>query len=63
MTPTTDSEWFAQTCDKPYDRHYYTVGNKKFHDFELMREYWWNSTISRTNQVVHVHDYNKKGFG
>ena len=60
MTPTINSDWFTQTSDKPYDRHYYTLGNKKFHDYELMRNHWWNSVI--TNQVVVVHDYKKKGF-
>ena len=35
MTPTTNSEWFTQTSDKPYDRHYYTINNKRFDDYEL----------------------------
>ena len=58
MTPTTNSDWFTQTSDKPYDRHYYTLGNKTFHDYELMRNHWWSSVI--TNQVAIVHDYKKK---
>ena len=58
MTPTTNSEWFTQTSDKPYDRHYYTIKDKRFDDFELMRNHWWNSII--TDQVVIVHDYKKK---
>ena len=61
MTPTINSDWFTETSDKPYDRHYYTLGNKTFHDYEQCRVHWWNSVI--TNQVVNVHDYKKKkGF-
>jgi hypothetical protein len=63
MTPTANSAWFEQTCDKPYDRHYYTIEEKRFDDYQMMRAYWWNSMI--TNQTVIVHDYVKKrkGFG
>jgi len=62
MTPTkTDSTWFTCTSDKLYDRHYYTMGNKRFDDYEQLRTYWWNQII--TNQTVIVHDYIKKGKG
>jgi hypothetical protein len=56
MTPTTtNTNWFTHTSDKPYDRHYYTIDNKRFDDYEHLRAYWWN--ISITNQTVIVHDY------
>ena len=56
MTPTTtNNNWFTHTSDKPYDRHYYTINNKRFDDYEHLRAYWFNTPI--TNQVVHVHDY------
>ena len=61
MTPTTDSTWFTHTSDKLYDRHYYTINKKRFDDYEQLRAYWWQQTI--TNQTVIVHDYKKKkGF-
>jgi hypothetical protein len=62
MTPTTtDSTWFTHTSDKLYDRHYYTINKKRFDDYEQLRQYWWQQTI--TNQTVIVHDYKKKkGF-
>ncbi|AOO17260.1 hypothetical protein RW250210_056 [Cyanophage S-RIM12_RW_25_0210] len=61
MTPTTDSTWFTSTSDKLYDRHYYTINKKRFDDYDQLRQYWWQQTI--TNQTVIVHDYKKKkGF-
>ena len=62
MTPTTsNSNWFTSTSDKLYDRHYYTINGKRFDDYELVRQYWWQQTI--TNQTVIVHDYKtNKGF-
>ncbi|AOO15542.1 hypothetical protein RW270310_057 [Cyanophage S-RIM12] len=61
MTPTTDSNWFTHTSDKLYDRHYYTINKKRFDDYDQLRQYWWQQTI--TNQTVIVHDYKKKkGF-
>jgi hypothetical protein len=56
MTPTTDNTtWFTSTSDKPYDRHYYTINNKRFDDYEHMRQYWWTQSI--IDQTVIVHDY------
>jgi len=63
MTPTTtNSTWFTCTSDKLYDRHYYTIGKQRFDDYDQLRAYWWQQTI--TNQTVIVHDCikNKKGF-
>jgi len=61
MTPTTDSNWFTHTSDKLYDRHYYTINKQRFDDYDQLRQYWWQQTI--TNQTVIVHDYKKKkGF-
>ena len=62
MTPTIkQSDWFTHTSDKPYDRHYYTINGKRFDEYEHVRQYWWQQTI--TNQTVIVHDYKtKKGF-
>jgi hypothetical protein len=56
MTPTTDNTtWFTSTSDQPYDRHYYTINNKRFDDYEHMRQYWWTQSI--IDQTVIVHDY------
>ena len=57
MTPTTttNNNWFTHTSDKPYDRHYYTINNKRFDDYEQLRQYWWQQSI--TNQTVIIHDY------
>ncbi|AOV59291.1 hypothetical protein C440309_068 [Synechococcus phage S-CAM4] len=56
MTPTTtNNTWFTSTSDKPYDRHYYTINNKRFDDYEHLRAYWFQIPI--TNQTVIVHDY------
>ena len=60
MTPTTNTNWFTHTSDKLYDRHYYTINNKKFDDYEQLRSYWFQIPI--TNQTVIVHDYKQKGF-
>ena len=58
MTPTTNSNWFTHTSDQPYDRHYYTVKfdnfKQRFDDYDQLRQYWWQQTI--TNQTVIVHD-------
>jgi len=56
MTPTTtNNNWFTHTSDTPYDRHYYTIDNKRFDDYEHLRAYWFQIPI--TNQTVIVHDY------
>ena len=57
MTPTPQSNWFKQTCDKPYDRHHYRLHfhNKKsikFEDYELMRAAWFE--WCNTGALSHV---------
>ena len=62
---------FKQTCDKPYDRHFYVVTRPNndpvtFDDYDYMRA-WWFQQMDRTNYTVTVLDkvqYNqeKKGF-
>lgn len=60
MTPTIKS--FTQTSNKPYDRHYYTVNNKRFDDYEQLRAYWFMNSFTKGEAVV-VHDYQQnKGF-
>ena len=54
MTPTIKS--FTQTCNKPYDRHYYTVNDKVFHDYEQLRAWWWQQGITE-GLTVNVLDY------
>ena len=58
MTPTIKSDWFTQTSNEPYDRHYYTLNNRRFDDYELLRAYWFQIHI--TNHVVTVHDVQKR---
>ena len=59
MTPTTNTNWFTCTSDKPYDRHYYTVNNKRFDDYEQLRSYWMQNYFAK-GQTVNVHDYTTK---
>ena len=54
MTPTIKS--FTQTSNKPYDRHYYTVNEHIFHDYEQLREWWWQQGITN-GLAVNVMDY------
>ena len=64
MTPTknTNNDWFTCTSDKPYDRHYYTVNNQRFDDYEVLRAYWFSNTFTKRETVI-VHDYiQNKGF-
>jgi len=43
-----DPLYFGQTCDKPYDRHYYKLVFKEKHvilkTWDEVQEYWWNKT-------------------
>ena len=60
MTPTIKS--FTCTSTAPYDRHYYTVNNKRFDDYEQLRAYWFSNTFTKGETVI-VHDYTHgKGF-
>ena len=54
MTPTLKS--FTQTSNKPYDRHYYTVNDHTFHDYEQLRAWWWQQGITN-GLTVNVMDY------
>ncbi len=56
MTPTIKS--FTNTSTDPYDRHYYTINNKRFDDYEQLRAYWWQQPM--IYQPVIVHDYTIK---
>ena len=60
MTPTTkDSNWFTSTSTAPYDRHYYTVNEHTFHDYEQLRAWWWQQGITK-GLTVNVMDYTTK---
>tara|TARA_X000001036_G_scaffold13841_1_gene11785 strand:- start:2709 stop:2912 length:204 start_codon:yes stop_codon:yes gene_type:complete len=58
MTPTTNTNWFTHTSDKPYDRHYYTINDKRFDDYDHMRAYWFQTPTTR--QPVLIHDLKHK---
>ena len=46
----TDSRYFSQTSDAPYDRHHYKIvcQNKSFvvESWDEVQEYWWNNCRS-----------------
>ena len=54
MTPTIKS--FTCTSTEPYDRHYYTVNEHTFHDYEQLRAWWWEQGITE-GLTVNVLDY------
>ena len=54
MTPTIKS--FTCTSTEPYDRHYYTVNEHTFHDYEQLRAWWWEQGITE-GLPVNVLDY------
>ena len=64
---------FTQTCDKPYDRHFYIVSypdgrSYTFEDYTMMRAWWfqqWFQQANTTGAKVTVMDYQQqsKGFG
>mgnify|MGYP003117406493 FL=1 len=65
----TDSRYFSQTSEAPYDRHNYKIvcKDKSFvvESWDEVQEYWWNNCNSPTfDAVVHVLDKPKsnKGF-
>jgi len=45
----TDSRYFSQTSDIPYDRHHYKIvcQNKSFvvESWDEVQEYWWNNVV------------------
>ena len=54
MTPTIKS--FTCTSTEPYDRHYYQVKDKVFHDYEQLRAWWWQQGLT-DGLTVNVMDY------
>ncbi len=66
-----DSQFFEQTSDIPYDRHYYkvvtTTNEYIFDDYEQVRQMWWNYDSSMLKYVEVVDkpkkSKKKKGFG
>jgi len=65
----TDSRYFSQTSDKPYDRHHYRIvcQNKSFvvESWDEVQEYWWNRNNLFVPAVIEVIDKPKpksKGF-
>ena len=54
MTPTIKS--FTSTSTLPYDRHYYTVNEHVFHDYEQLRAWWWQQGLTE-GLTVNVLDY------
>ena len=65
----TDSRYFSQTSEAPYDRHNYKIvcKDKSFvvESWDEVQEWWWNnSNLPTFDAVVHVLDKPKsnKGF-
>ena len=62
----TDSRYFSQTSDIPYDRHHYKIvcQNKSFvvESWDEVQEYWWNNCRSPwfEGTVIHIIDKPKK---
>ena len=63
-----DSRYFSQTCNKPYDRHYYKMVCKSksvvLESWDEVQEYWWNNIALNPDMIVEVIDKPKitKGF-
>ena len=63
----TDSRYFSQTSDAPYDRHHYKIvcQDKSFvvESWDEVQEYWWNRR-GFIPPVIEVIDKpkTKKGF-
>ena len=62
----TDSRYFSQTSDVPYDRHHYKIVSKQYATFiveswDEVQEWWWNhSNIFKFDAVIEVLDKPKK---
>ena len=56
-------EWFAQTSDKPYDRHQYELQFNGqsiiFDDYDQLRAYWFQSAHNWEGCKVNVLDHEK----
>ena len=65
------TQFFEQTSDIPYDRHYYkvvtTTNEYIFDDYEQVRQMWWNYDSSMLKYVEVIDKpkkpKKKKGFG
>ena len=63
-----DPRYFSQTCNKPYDRHYYKIICKSksvvLQSWDEVQEYWWNNIALNPDMIVEVIDKPKttKGF-
>ena len=65
-----DPQFFEQTSDESYDRHYYkvvtTTNEYIFDDYEQVRQMWWNYDASMLKHVEVLDkpkSKKKKGFG
>ena len=56
MTPNKKTNWFTHTSAEPYDRHYYTINDQRFDDYEVMRAWWFQQGV-REGLTVNVMDY------
>ena len=63
-----DPLFFGQTCNKPYDRHYYKMVCKNksvvLKSWDEVQEYWWINIAFNPDMIVEVIDKPKtsKGF-
>ena len=61
-----DPKWFAQTSNKPYDRHHYKIvcQDQSFvvESWDEVQEYWWNRR-GFNSPVIEVIDKPKKSKG
>ena len=55
LIDSNDPQFFEQTSDISYDRHYYkvvtTTNEYVFDDYEQVRQMWWNYDSSMLNYV------------
>tara|TARA_Y100000022_G_scaffold146259_1_gene127964 strand:- start:1608 stop:1814 length:207 start_codon:yes stop_codon:yes gene_type:complete len=60
----TDPRWFAQTCNKPYDRHIYKVVFKnkvyKFDSWDAAMGCWFEKKALGQFKTIEVLDRKKK---
>ena len=68
MIGKEDPRYLRQTCNKPYDRHYYKMVCKNksvvLKSWDEVQEYWWNNIALNPDMIVEVIDKPKttKGF-
>ena len=68
LIDSNDPQFFEQTSDIPYDRHYYkvvtTTNEYIFDDYEQVRQMLWNYDSSMLKYVEVIDKpKKKKGFG